>query len=435
MLAAIALSGALLLSREGGEAKPRALPSAPDSVTGRVGARDKILSSGGYNTFAGAWIDPTDGAVMTAFVNVTGPVAPPCTGAAAPARCDDRGFRGATHRFVLLESVDGGRNWSRRLPDEPLPGAIPHAYSGQPVVALREHDNGTRAGTLLRRVNGEDISVYPEFGGPSAAYLQRLEPGATRWAGRSIMLDPARFTYNISRIQRLRDGRTLVALGAFWNAPAGERLSTPGPIRAEWLLMTSTDEGRTWRNALATPPDIDETAPAGEWDAVELPNGDLLTVMRTTDRPGVRRQVILKRTDDTIITNTGEQTDGGFVMGSPRPTTPGFAQSEGPQHPDLLAIEHGPAAGGILHIADEAIHYTADRGSSWKRVAFNSDWTPHYYPNSVQAPNGDIFVFSHAGSDENYTAAADKPVYMDRVRLAADGARDVDRGQAVGDAG
>ena len=48
-------------------------------------------------------------------------------------------------------------------------------------------------------------------------------------------------------MKRLRDGRTLVALGAFWKVRAGERLKTPVQERPGWLLMTSTDEGATWR--------------------------------------------------------------------------------------------------------------------------------------------------------------------------------------------
>ncbi|MEJ7824171.1 MAG: sialidase family protein [Solirubrobacteraceae bacterium] len=419
---ALALAGVAFLV-SGGSSSPKEdverLPSAPAAVTGSVTYRDKVLSDGGYNTFAGAWLMP-DGAVATAFANVTGAAAPRCRRPGEPPGCDNRRFRGAEHRFAIRTSHDDGRTWTRPLPDELESSAPPHAYSGQPVIALRGRE-GAKAGTLLRRINGEDLDLYRRPGSVlGTAFLQRLAPGAKAWTGAQVLLDPSRFTYNLSRIKRLRDG-TLVALGAFWEVPAGQRLKTPDTEVPSWLLMASEDEGATWHSAISAPADIQQTAPANEWDVAELPDGDLLAVMRTREGPRtVRKQVVLRKTGDEITTTTGERSDGGWQMGTPRVTPPGFAQIAAPQHPELLNIEYGPAAGGILHIADEAIHYTADGGRTWSRVSFPSDWTPHYYPNSVQAPGGNIYVFSHAGGDEDYTMQVDKPVYVDLVRLAVD---------------
>lgn len=399
-------------------------PVAPPVVAGELVLRDVVLSKGGYNAFTGAFLMKS-GAVATAFVNVTGAAAPPCRRPEVPPRCDDRGFRGAHERFVVVESKDQGRTWTRPFPDETVVPAMPYAFTGQPVIALKAAD-GVAAGTLLRRVNGEDISVFPEFAGvPGTAFLQRRAPGATGWSGRQILLDPARFTYNISRIRRLRDGRTLVALGAFWEVPAGQRLKAPpGSVHAQWLLMESTDEGTTWHNAMQVPAAAAAAAPANEWDVAELYDGDLLAVMRTRDGDrAVRKQVILAKTDDTITTNTGTTSDGGWRMGTSQLTPPGFAQTDGPQHPDLVSIEYGPARGGILHIADEGIDYTADGGETWTKLTFARGWTPHYYPNAIQAPGGNIYIFSHAGADEAYTTGANKPVYADVIRLEPD--RDV----------
>jgi len=416
LFAVLAVTGiAFLIFGAGGNGKPER-PSPPTAVTGEVLRRDNVISDKGYNTFAGAWIMPGDGAVATAYANVTGPVAPPCRSPEVPAGCAERGFRGARHRFVVLESGDGAKTWKKPFAAEVVKTPAPHAYSGQPTIALRD-------GTLLRRVNGEDIGIYPEYGGePGTAYLQRRAPGAKSWSGRQLLLDTNRYTYNLSRMKRLRDGRTLVALGAFWKVRAGERLKTPAQERPGWLLMTSTDEGATWQNAMAVPGAAEAAALANEWDVAELRDGDLLAVMRTREgERAVRKQVVLEKTGDEITTNTGTRSKGGWTMGVPVLTPAPFAQIEFPQHPELLDLEHGPAAGGILHIADEAIHYTANGGRSWSKVAFPSNWNSHYYPNSVQASGGNIYVFSHAGGDENYTTNADKPIYVDVVRLVADG--------------
>jgi hypothetical protein len=422
LFAVLAIAGLGFLVFGAGEDQPANQgPDAPARVAGDVVLRDKIISDGEYNAFAGAWLTPRRGSVATAFVHVSGPAAPPCTGNDKPARCDDRGFRGAKHRFVVLQTRNDGKSWKRPFADETLPSAMPHAYTGQPVIALRARE-GTRAGTLLRRVNGEDIAGFSEFKDiPATAFLQRRAPGADRWSGQQILLDPTRYTYNISRIERLRDGRTLVALGAFWRVRAGERLKTPAQEVGEWLLMRSTDEGETWQNAMEVSPGALNAAPANEWDIAELYDGDLLAVMRTREgKRQVRKQVVLEHTDDTITTNTGSRSDGGWRMGTPILTTSDFPQVDTPQHPELLSIEHGAGRGGILHIADEAAYYTADAGDTWTKVEFPGDWSPHYYPIAVQAAFGNIYVFSQAGVDEPYTAAANKPIYVDVIRIVAD---------------
>jgi hypothetical protein len=421
LFAVLAIAGIAFLVFGAGEDRPAHKgPDAPAMVSGDVVLRDKIITDGGYNDFPGAWLTPRKGGVATAFVNVTGPAAPPCAGEKQPARCDDRGFRGARHRFVVLETRNDGKSWKRPFADETLPSAMPHAYTGQPVIALRARE-GTRAGTLLRRVNGEDISTFPEFKDiPGTAFLQRRAPGADRWSGQQILLDPSRFTYNISRIKRLRDGHTLVALGAFWEVPAGQRLKTPAQEAGQWLLMISTDEGDSWHNAMEVSPAVPTAAPANEWDIAELYDGGLLAVMRTHGRPQQRKQVVLEHTDDTITTNTGTTSDGGWRMGTPILTTSDFPQVDTPQHPELLSIEHGPGRGGILHIADEAVYYTADGGDTWSKVHFPGDWSPHYYPIAVQAAFGNIYVFSQAGVDDKYTSDANKPIYMDVIRIVAD---------------
>ena len=421
LFAVLAVAGIAFLIFGAGDSKQEFEgPRGPSAVTGEVVQRDRILSDGGYNTFTGAWLMP-NGDVATAWVNVTGTAAPQCRHTEEPKGCSNRGFRGAKQRFVVKRSADNGRTWKRPFADEVVERAAPHAYSGQPTIALKAHD-ATRAGTLLRRVNGEDIDLYPEFPNvPGTAWLERRAPGEKDFSGRQIVLDPARYTYSFSRIERLHDGKTLLAVGGFWPLPAGTRLQHR-EVAPQWLLMRSTDEGATWHNVLSVPDAARDATPANEWDITELPGGDLLGMLRTRNGSApARKQVVLSKTDDEITTNTGEKSDGGWVMGTPILTTPDFEQSTaGVQHPELLYIERGPAAGGLLHIADDAIHYTADGGETWSAVHFPSDWTPHYYPRAVQGARGNIYVFSHAGTDEDYTTDANKPIYLDIIRIVPD---------------
>jgi hypothetical protein len=335
----------------------------------------------GYTAWTGVWTMP-GGELMTAFAQVTGPIPSP----------PDRDWASHDVSAVYLRSSDGGRNWEEFRSD-PVEGP-PQAYSGQATIGLED-------GTLLRRVNGEDLRGFTR--GPRTAYLQRLEPGAKDWSEPTYLLDPERYTYNVSRIQELRDGR-LVATGNFWEIPAGERDPTAEiPLDQQgWLLMVSDDEGRTWRDALTVPPE-NQVQP-NEWDVAELENGDLLAMMRTRDPANpaaqVRRQALLEKDGD------------GWTMGAPQPTP--FPHSG---HPELLATEEGV----VLHVATSGIHYTPDAGETWDRLVFPGASEPYrsaYYPVSVQDPDGDIFVLSHSGGDDDY-GEHDQAIVMDRFRLAS----------------
>jgi len=67
----------------------------------------------------------------------------------------------------------------------------------------------------------------------------------------------------------------------------------------------------------------------------------------------------------------------------------------------------------ILHVATSGIDWTGDAGRSWHRL--NVPPTG-YYPRSVQAPDGRIYVFAHVGSDDAY-GSVDQSIVMDTFRL------------------
>jgi len=301
-----------------------------------------------------------------------------------------RDFWGLELAAKYLRSTDGGRRWSEVGSDR-YRAAYPHGYAAAATIALRN-------GALLRRVNGYDL--LHDRSVPHTAYLQRLYPGTRRWSAPQVLLDPKRYTYQLSRLRRLRDGR-LVATGQYWDVPAGTPHEKLMRSRARHLLMVSRDDGRTWRRVpVEIPPGRYVTV--NEWDVAELPNGDLLAAFRSgrsrSSSEAVVRQGRLAR--------SGEGWRLTSVSDTPIPHT---------GHPELLATREGV----VLHIGGTGVHWTATGGRSWKPVRFLSPdarYGSEYYPVSLQTGDGLIRVFGHVGADEPY-GARDQAVVMDTFRL------------------
>ena len=365
----------------------------------------------GHTAFAGAWIMP-DGSLMTSFAQATGPLtgreraprylqkflsqsgyAPDPSGAkdSIDPRWD---FWGLKLEAIYLRSTNGGRTWTRFRSD-PFKAVYPAGYSGQSVIGLRD-------GSLLRSVNGYDLQGNTSV--PHTAFLERLAPGAKTWSAPQVLLDPSRYTYQVSRIRRLSDGR-LIAIGGSTQYPAPTDAQIANGtydftrLRAapsSKLLMVSSDEGRTWKNALTLPPS--QRGVTDEWDAAELPNGDLLAVFRTTNpkapSTNLRYQAILKKSG------------GGWTLSD-------FRRAPFPSsgHPELLAVRGGP----ILYIDTNGVWYTDDAGDTWRRLPGAKN--TYYYPRSVQAADGTIYVLSHPGGDYWY-GQGDESIQLQRFRVA-----------------
>jgi hypothetical protein len=159
----------------------------------------------------------------------------------------------------------------------------------------------------------------------------------------------------------------------------------------------SGDAGRSWSPPIdVVPPEFRARWGGEEFDAAELAGGDLLCVFRRTDpgNPGreVRWQGRLTRQGESWV---------------PRDVHPAPFPHSG--HPELLAIRNGP----ILHVATSGVHWTDDAGRSWHRLDVPGT---AYYPRSVQAGDGTIYVFAHAGGDDPY-GKVDQSIVMDRFRL------------------
>lgn len=350
----------------------------------------------GYTAWVGAWIMPDD-TLMTGFVQATGPVDPDSR-ARTPAsvleqfgnqrdRDPQRDFWGLDMTTRFLSSRDGGRRWTPSRAER-FRAPAPFGYTSQATIALRD-------GTIVRRVNGDDLRQEPDT--PHTAFLQRLAPGAKRWSNPQVLLDPRRTTYQLSRIKYLRDGR-LVATGNRWDVPASTSQGDRAKVPSTFLLLVSSDKGRTWRNGLEIPSSVGDL-PGLEWDTGELPSGDLAAVMRTLENgKQVRKQALLKRDGDKWVMTS--------VKRAPMPHS---------GHPELLATREGP----VLDIATTGVRYTRD-GQRWVPLRFRGQGRKYrsaYYPRAVQTGNGVVYVFGHRGFDNPY-AAVDQAITMDTFRLA-----------------
>jgi hypothetical protein len=377
-------------------------PGAISSLRGEGFERRAIYDSAQrpeYTAWVGAWPMP-DRSLMTAFVEATGPVDADAR-PAIPARVLqafgvtrwDPGydFWGLELAVRYLRSRDGGTTW-RLVRSDPFRAPGPYGYTPQATIALDD-------GTLVRRVNGDDLRHDPRV--PHTAYLQRLAPGATGWGGPQVLLDPAKYTYQISRVRQLRDGR-LIATGNVWDVPARTVPPDRSSEDSRLLLMVSADGGETWRNGLTIPAGVDYL-PGNEWDTAELPSGDLLAVIRTYDAPGSRRPV----RKQGLLEQDGE----GWVLSDMRDAP--FPHSG---HPELLATREGP----ILHIATTGVHQTID-GKTWSPLRFSPRraYRSGYYPRAVQTGDGVVHVFAHVGADDPY-GRTDQSIIMDTFRLVAE---------------
>ncbi len=379
---------------------------------------------GRYTAWSGAWLLADGQTVMHSFMQSTGPTAPYAkTCPTGDARGTDvkppESFARATSTQIIRSSRDDGEHW-RSFHSGDVIGTHPIPFTPQPTISLRAHlGSGVRKDTLLRRVNGADLAKVEAYkGSAQTAFLQRLAPGADRWVdlptqfGGGVILDPARFVYQLSRIRRLSDGR-LIALGA---------VAAAGSIDFKdyrWLLLSSTDEGTTWRSALTVPTGA---VPPNEWDVAEIPGGggDLLAVMRTlVNGKPARVQAKLAKGAEAQTTTTGTRnTDAGWVMQEQVPTP---AQMPHSGHPELLAARVGAAGrpSVIVDFATTGVHYTHDAGQTWTALPFPGAERQGtgYYPRSVQTRDGTILVFGHHGADDPYRPDLDQSIVMDHFRL------------------
>lgn len=343
----------------------------------------------GYTCWTGAWLMP-GGDLMVAFTQATGP-----RHGRSPASPEllkqmswtaEYDMTGLDLRNVHLRSPDGGQTWTQVSADafeSPMNG-----ISGDCETALPD-------GTVVRGVWGQYLAYNPEV--PKTGYLQRSADGTRTWGPPEPFLDPRKYTTWPKRLRVLRDGRLLL-VGGVERVPAGlARIGDPRQL--EPLLAVSSDGGRTWSEPIdLLPPEAKKTPWGGEeYDAVELPNGDLLCVFRRPDpTPGARREVRWQG----VLRRQGASWVPDWVAPAPFPHS---------GHPELLATREGV----VLHLATTGIYWTADAGRSWHDLGLPGT---AYYPRSVQLADGRIIVIGHVGRDDPY-GKVDQSIVADSFRL------------------
>lgn len=346
----------------------------------------------GFTSWAGAWTMPDD-SLMISFTQATGPVegrprAPrdvqhkltwPPTGRPG------YDMTGLDLRNVHLRSHDGGTSWQQVSAD--LFKSCMNGTTGEAQTALAD-------GTIIRGVWGYYLPYNPEL--PKTGYLQRSTDGSKTWGKPEVLLDPAKFSAWPKRIRVLRDGR-LIVLGGVAYVPANSRTRAEYNGLFEPLLMVSSNNGKTWTGPVrVVPAGHRENWGGEEFDAAELPNGDLLCVFRRIDPNGSGREVRWQG----VLRQSGDTWAPGDVGPAP------FAHSG---HPDVLATREGP----ILHVATTGIHWTTDTGQTWHKLDVPGT---AYYPRAMQAADGRIFVFGHVGGDDAY-GKSDQSIVMSSFRL------------------
>jgi hypothetical protein len=346
----------------------------------------------GFTSWVGAWTMP-DGSLMICFTQATGPVegrprAPNDVQRRLtwpPPGLPGYDMTGLDLRNVHLRSTDAGRTWNRVSADGFT--SCMNGIAGEAQTALAD-------GTILRGVWGYYLPYNPEL--PKTGYLERSSDGTRTWGKPEVLLDPREYSAWPKRIRVLRDGR-IVVVGGVAHVPANSRTREEYNGLFEPLLLVSSDRGMTWKGPIAVVPAEHRRNWGGEeFDAAGLPGGDLLCVFRRVDPTNrgreVRWQGVLRKSADTWIP--------GEVGPAPFPHS---------GHPELLATREGP----ILHVATSGIHATLDGGKSWHGLKVPGT---AYYPRSVQAADGRIFVFGHVGGDDAY-GKSDQSIVMDSFRL------------------
>ncbi|MDI1334892.1 MAG: sialidase family protein [Lacunisphaera sp.] len=365
----------------------------------------------GFTSWVGTWPMP-DGSIMVTFTQATGPAEGRPLAPEAIQRLLDwpppglpTGYdmTGLDLRNVHLRSTDLGRSWKTVSADAFKSNM--NGITGEAEVALAD-------GTVVRGVWGNYLPYNPEL--PQTGYLQRSHDGTLTWGPPEVFLDAKKFMTYPKRLRLLRDGR-LVLFGGVAPVPANSLHREAMAKYIDPLLMVSADGGRTWQGPIPVVPPKNQGKWGGEeYDAAELPNGDLLCVFRRPNpalnghetewvvragdtppdktSPEVRMQSVLKK--------TGDSWTPGEVRLAPFPHS---------GHPELLVTREGP----VLHFATSGIYWTLDAGATWHRLDIPGS---AYYPHALQAADGRILVFGHIGGDDAY-GKGDQSIVMDSFRL------------------
>lgn len=338
----------------------------------------------GFTCWCGLWTMP-DGSAICSFTQATGPfLGRPRAPAEVRRRLEwppeghgeEYDMTGLDLANVHLRSRDSGQGWA-------LVGSDP--FRSCMNGATGEAEVGLPDGSVMRGVWGPYLP-YDEV--PQDGYLQRSVDGGASWsAPEPINRNPAAAFWP-KRLRLLHDGRLLAGGGYFARHPDRD-------TRSGWFtdffpaLYVSADGGRTWEGPIpvvATDQRRDYVY-TEEFDWVELPEGELLVVLRAGVAEG-RLQ--------TCLRPAGRSWQTGAVGPNGLPYS---------GHPELLLTREGC----LLHLATTGISWSRDQGRTWSDLVLDDGLaelrpgpaTP-YYPKAVQLPGGEVLVVGHLGGDDGY---------------------------------
>jgi hypothetical protein len=337
----------------------------------------------GYTCWAEIWC-LRDGNPIVTFTQATGPVK---GRKPAPAKILNRmpdaqrnrpgyDMTGLKQENIYLLSSNAGKTW-KKIASEPFASCM----NGMFGSALQLQD-----GTLLRCAWGQGLQGQDRayFDVLATGFLQRSADRAKTWSKPEYLTQEPKLQTYPKRLRQLRDGRILITGGACPYEPDQWKWDDQGPKMRPCLWVSKDPAAASWLGPLYVVPSSTE-----EWDAAELDNGDLLGVFRTIDAK--RCQAVLVKDGETWKPTSLQKTP--------------FPHSG---QPELLATREGP----VLHIADNGVWATSDRGAMWTKLSVPGS---AYYPSAVQLKNGAILVVSHVGNDDPY--GKDQSIVLDVFRL------------------
>jgi hypothetical protein len=361
----------------------------------------------GYTCWVSIWNMP-DGSTMLSFTQATGPLEgrpkappeirerltwPPEITIETAGVGESYDMTGLDLANVHLRTTDGGTTWRQVSAD--LFKSCMNGCTGPEETTLSD-------GTILRGVWGHYLP-YDEV--PQTGFIQRSTDGTKTWGTPEIILDPQEYSYWPKRIRVLRDGRVIMT-GAMAEVPAASKTRVEYSRLMRPVLLVSEDDGRTWLNPVEVLPEALRRPPypGEEYDAAELPNGDLLLVFRWAVYDSITEKFVREERRQSVLEKTGP-------TWKPEPIRPAPFPHSG--HPELLATREGP----ILHLATSGISWTTDGGARWHDADVEGTG---YYPRAVQLPDGRVLCVYHDGGDNGY-GDVDQSIGACTFRLVAIG--------------
>ena len=253
------------------------------------------------------------------------------------------------------------------------------------VNGVTEAENALRDGTIIRAMYGEYLTYHDV---PRDGYIQRSTDGSKTWGPPEVIYDNDDFIFWPRRIRQIRDGRVVIGGGLI-------RKHT-GSTRSTWFddatlaVFFSSDKGLTWNGPIDIVPreQKSKVKVCEELDFAELPNGDLLMIMR---------DILGRAPMQTQLSKKGDTWTSTGITNAPFPPS---------GHPELLATREGP----ILYLAITGVSWTTDGGKTWNALELpkplnKSGWKEQgspYYPQAIQMANGEILCIGHVGGDNGY---------------------------------